>query len=100
MDQSQNNNVKFTKMKTINKSFLLAFAIIMLFANCTHDNDPICIDGGIGEGPEFSSDELLVKKFSTAPVFDGEIDDVWSEARPLASTASVTIAGDRIITLK
>ncbi len=88
-------------MKTINKSFLLAFATIMLFANCTHDNDPICVDdgNGTGEGPEFSSDELLVKKFSTAPEFDGEIDDVWSEARPLKTTASVFSAGDRIITL-
>ena len=86
-------------MKTINKSFLLAFATIMLFANCTHDNDPICVDDGVGEGPEFSSTELLVKKFSTAPEFDGEIDDVWSEARPLKATASVTSAGDREITL-
>ena len=86
-------------MKTINKSFLLAFATIMIFANCTHDNDPICVDDGIGEGPEFSSTELLVKKFSTAPEFDGEIDDVWSEARPLKATASVTSAGDRLITL-
>lgn len=73
--------------------------MIMLFANCTHDNEPICVDGGTGESPEFSSTELLVKKFSTAPQFDGGIDEVWSEARPLKSTASVTVAGDRIITL-
>jgi hypothetical protein len=89
-------------MKTINKSLLLAFATIMLFANCTHDNEPICIDDGdgvSGEGPGFSTDTLLVKKFSTSPQFDGGIDDVWSEARPLKSTASVTNAGDRIITL-
>lgn len=77
----------------------MLFLVIMLFANCTHDNDPICIDGGTGESPEFSSTELLVKKFSTAPQFDGEIDDVWSEARPLNSTASVFLAGDRVITL-
>ena len=85
-------------MKTIIKS-LTVFLMIMLFANCTHDNEPICVDGGTGESPEFSSTELLVKKFSTAPQFDGGIDEVWSEARPLKSTASVTVAGDRIITL-
>jgi len=99
-DQGRNTNVKLSKMKTINKSLLLAFATIMLFANCTHDNEPICVDdGGSEEGPGFSTDELLVKKFSTSPQFDGGIDDVWSEARPLQSTASVTNAGDRIITL-
>jgi len=85
-------------MKTIIKSLML-FLVILLFANCTHDNDPICIDGGISESPVFSTDTLLVKKFSTAPQFDGGIDEVWSEARPLKSTASVTVAGDRIITL-
>ena len=77
----------------------MLFLVILLFANCTHDNDPICIDGGISESPVFSTDTLLVKKFSTAPQFDGGIDEVWSEARPLMSTASVTVAGDRIITL-
>ncbi|MBL4561879.1 MAG: hypothetical protein JKX79_12940, partial [Labilibaculum sp.] len=44
-------------------------------------------------------DVLLVKKFSTAPTFDGDIDEVWSEARPLLNAASVTPSGDRIITL-
>ena len=88
-------------MKTINKSLLLAFATILLFANCTHDNEPICGDCGDSgsEGPGFSTDTLLVKKFSTTPQFDGGIDDVWSEARPLKNTASVGKAGDREITL-
>jgi len=85
-------------MKTIIKSSML-FLVILLFANCTHDNDPICIDGGVSESPSYSMDTLLVKKFSTAPQFDGGIDEVWSEARPLKSIASVTKAGDRIITL-
>ena len=85
-------------MKTIIKS-LMQFLVILLFANCTHDNDPICIDGGIGESPSYSMDTLLVKKFSTAPQFDGGIDEVWSETQPLKSIASVTKAGDRIITL-
>ena len=77
----------------------MLFLVILLFANCTHDNDPVCIDGEISDSPVYSTDTLLVKKFSTAPLFDGGIDDVWSEARPLKSTASVTPAGDRIITL-
>lgn len=85
-------------MKTINKSFMLIIAAAMLFINCTHDNDPICVDDGAGN-PESSTDELLVQKFSVAPEFDGEIDEVWSEARPLKSIASVTSAGARIITL-
>ena len=82
----------------IPKLISVLFIMAILFASCTHD-DYVPItgpgDGGIGE----SSDELLVKKFSTAPVFDGDIDDVWSEARPLINKATVTGAGDRIITL-
>ncbi|WP_142784155.1 ethylbenzene dehydrogenase-related protein [Changchengzhania lutea] len=74
------------------------FIMAIFFAGCTHD-DYVPItgpdDGGIGESP----DELLVKKFSTAPTFDGDIDDVWSEARPLINKATVTPAGDREITL-
>jgi hypothetical protein len=85
-------------MKNAYKSMALLTMFIFSMASCTHDNDPIYVDGGAGN-PESSTDELLVKKFSTAPEFDGQIDDVWSEARPLISKASVTAAGDRIITL-
>ncbi len=85
-------------MKTINYSMLLAMIFLISFTNCTHDDAPTSgppVDPPIGESP----DELLVQQFSTAPVFDGEIDDVWKEARPLVNRASVTNAGDRIITL-
>ena len=87
-------------MKTTKISLILGmvFLISLSFIKCTHDDAPECYDPispGVGE----SSEELLVKKFSEAPVFDGEIDDVWSEARPLINYATVTQAGDRIITL-
>lgn len=86
-------------MKTILKSLLLSVVFIMPFTNCTHDNEPINGTNPGEPGKGESNSELLVKKFSTAPNFDGDIDDVWSEARPLVSKASVTKAGDRIITL-
>ena len=36
-----------------------------------------------------STSELLVAKFSSAPVFDGEIDDMWNTAQRLVSSAVV-----------
>jgi len=82
-------------MKSI-KITLLA-AVVAMAASCTHDDAPTYsnVDPGVGE----SSDELLVKKFSTAPTFDGEIDEVWSEARPLVNAATVGPAGEKTITL-
>ena len=86
-------------MKTQKTNLVLAmiFLISLSFIGCTHDDAPEYgpVDPGNGE----STDVLLVKKFSTAPTFDGEIDDVWDEARPLVNSATVTGAGDRIITL-
>ncbi len=83
-------------MKTINL-FLTFLLSVIIFTSCTHDDAPdlTTIVPGIGQ----SSDTLLVKKFSTAPVFDGEIDAVWADARPLINRATVTPAGDRIIPL-
>ncbi len=84
-------------MKTINKCFLLALIMLISLASCTHDNEPECI---LEELPDESSpDVLLVKEFSNPPVFDGLIDEVWDEARPLVNTAIVSYAGDRIIPL-
>jgi hypothetical protein len=75
----------------------LAIATLFTFVNCVNEDkgeyEPV--DPGVGE----STDVLLVKKFSTAPTFDGDIDEVWSEARPLLNAATVTPAGDREITL-
>jgi len=86
-------------MKKVKLSLLLAVIALVAFVRCTHDDTPltsvIVEDPGVGE----SSDTLLVKKFSTAPTFDGDIDEVWSEARPLINTATVLEAGDRIIPL-
>ena len=83
------------------KIFKLITALIITVTfvlGCTHDDYvPITGTGDVGIGE--SSDELLVKKFSTAPLFDGNIDDVWSEARPLINKATVSGAGDREITL-
>ena len=84
-------------MKTLKLSLSIAIISLLTFVNCTHDDAPdyTVVDPGVGE----SSEELLVKKFATAPVFDGEIDAIWSEARPLINRATVTGAGDREITL-
>lgn len=84
-------------MKTTKISLVLALIFLISFTNCTHDDAPDYLP--IDPGDLVSADELLVKKFSTALVFDGEIDEVWKEARPLKSIASVTLAGDRIIPL-
>jgi hypothetical protein len=84
-------------MKTRKFSLVLAMIFLVSFTNCTHDDAPEYgpADPGIGESP----DELLVQKFSTAPNFDGDIDEVWKEARPLVNRATVSKAGDRIIPL-
>lgn len=84
-----------------NLKFLIAiFAVFtsLVFVQCTSAEDPIeepIVEEGVGE----SSDVLLVKKFAVAPIFDGNIDAMWADARPLKSTASVPYAGDRLITL-
>ncbi|WP_372793635.1 ethylbenzene dehydrogenase-related protein [Lutibacter sp.] len=84
-------------MRKIKLSLVLATMAVLTFVNCTHDNTPLIKI--VGAENESSTEELLVKKFTTAPNFDGEIDEIWNEARPLLSTATVTQAGDRIITL-
>jgi len=84
-------------MKNLKLNLLLAVVALLTFVNCTHDDTPLTpiVDPGIGS----STDELLVKRFTTAPIFDGDIDEVWSEARPLLNVATVTAAGFREITL-
>ena len=86
-------------MKTLKLSIAAVIIALFAFTNCTHDDyvpvTETVVDTGVGE----SATELLVKKFSTAPTFDGEVDAVWSEARPLINEAVVSPAGDRMITL-
>jgi len=84
-------------MKTI-KLFSAILILTTFFLSCTHDDySPVTVttDTSIGE----SQDTLLVSRFATAPIFDGAIDDMWADARPLINKATVTPAGDRIITL-
>ena len=85
-------------MKTLKLSVAAVLIALLSFTNCTHDDyvpTTVEVDTGVGE----SADELLVKRFSTTPIFDGQVDAVWSEARPLINSAAVTGAGDRMITL-
>ncbi len=84
-------------MKKINIQFVIAILAVITFVNCTHDDTPLApvVDPGVGS----STDVLLVKKFSTAPIFDGDVDEVWNEARPLLNAATVTAAGSKTITL-
>ena len=84
-------------MKTLKLSLSIAVLALFTFVNCTHD-DYVPAESAPAED-FFSTSELLVKKFSNAPTFDGVIDDVWKEARPLLNSAYVSGAGDRIITL-
>ena len=82
-------------MKTI-KLYSVIFFIATIYTSCTHDDYvPITVESEIGE----SLDELLVQRFATAPIFDGEIDDIWADAIPLVNRATVSRAGDREITL-
>lgn len=78
-------------MKKLNL-LLLAIAVVTL-TYCTHDDAPTytLLEPGAGE----STDVLLVKKFSTAPDFDGDIDEMWKTAQKLVSTATVPSAGNR-----
>jgi len=83
-------------MKNLKLSLVLAVFASIILVNCTHDDAPnIGVDPGVGS----STEVLLVKKFASAPIFDGDVDEIWSTARPLLSAATVTPAGDRIITL-
>ncbi len=86
-------------MRTLKICLISAIISLISFTSCTHDDAPdltqITVDPGVGQ----SSDTLLVKRFATSPVFDGEIDAMWAEVRPLINRATVTGAGNREITL-
>ena len=86
-------------MKNAFKSVVLLTMFIFSMASCTHDNDPLYVDDGVSEGPGYSTDTLFVNKFAEPIQFDGIIDEAWSDAKPLRSTAIVGEAGYREITL-
>jgi hypothetical protein len=80
-------------MKQFKFNLILAVAVAMSLVNCTFD------DNANYSAIDSSDTELLVKKFTTAPNFDGEIDEMWNTARPLLSAATVSTAGNRVIAL-
>ncbi|MFO7674170.1 MAG: ethylbenzene dehydrogenase-related protein [Lutibacter sp.] len=84
-------------MKNLKLNLILALGALLSFANCTHDDAPQYsnVDPGVGS----STEQLLVKKFATAPVFDGDIDEIWDTARPLLGAATVTKAGAKTVPL-
>jgi ethylbenzene dehydrogenase len=86
-------------MKNLRLNLVLAVIAAITLVNCTHDDAPTGTQVIVDEGVGSSTDELLVKKFSVAPNWDGDIDEVWSEARPLLNAAYVSPAGDKTITL-
>ncbi|KAA3634942.1 MAG: hypothetical protein DWQ02_10560 [Bacteroidetes bacterium] len=78
-------------MKNLNVKALLAFlfAGILIFTwSCDPDPEPT-------PDPGESTTELLAKKFSSAPVLDGEVEDMWNECQTLVGTAVVPDAGSR-----
>lgn len=71
-------------------SYLLAMLIVFTFSCDNNSEDPPA-------DPGTSSNELLVKKFSAAPILDGEIDAMWSTAKRLESSTIVPAnLGDRM----
>ena len=76
-------------------STLIAIFALSLFS-CTSADEDVVVDP---EVPTSSPNELLVQRFTTAPVIDGQIDAVWSNARPLINSVTVPSAGIRTYAL-
>jgi hypothetical protein len=74
-------------MKKLNYFVIAMFATFAF--SCSNNNEEPPAAGT-------SDTDLLVAKFSSAPVFDGEIDEMWNSAQKLVSTVEVPSAlGDR-----
>ncbi|HLF51323.1 ethylbenzene dehydrogenase-related protein [Flavobacterium sp.] len=83
-------------MKTTNKSILFIAVLTSVLQGCTHADDYVA------PTPEVltsSPNELLVERFTTAPVVDGNIDAIWDSARPLLNSYTVPSAGIRTVPL-
>ena len=64
-----------------------------IFSSCSKDEDePVATN----PGPGTSSSELLVAKFTAAPVLDGDIDAMWGNAQTLVSQTEVPTLGARM----
>lgn len=73
------------------KYFVYLFALVLLgstvtLSSCSEDDTS---DPPATPDPGQSTSELLVKKFSTAPSLDGNIDDMWGTAQKLVGTTEV-----------
>jgi len=65
-------------------------SLLFTFTSCNDDDDD-----GTPDNNKTSTTELLVESFSSAPIVDGEIDDMWGAAQKLIGTATVPSAGSR-----
>ena len=72
-------------------SLILVAGLLIFQVGCKED-DPIDEPSGPGE----STSELLVAKFTAAPVMDGDIDGMWGNAQKLKSTTEVPTLGARM----
>jgi ethylbenzene dehydrogenase len=70
--------------------YLLASIAVFAFS-CNNNNVETPPDPDPGE----STTELLVTKFATAPIIDGQVDAMWSSAQRLVGTAEVPTLGAR-----
>lgn len=83
-------------MRTTNKSILFIAVLVSVIQGCTHADDYVT---PIPDALTSSPNELLVAKFATAPIVDGNIDAVWANARPLINSYTVPSAGIRTVPL-
>ena len=84
-------------MKTVKQTMLVVLGLLFFaLQGCTHADDYVEPTPDVATS---SSNELLVTKFATAPVVDGNIDAVWANARPLLNSYNVPSAGIRTVPL-
>ena len=84
-------------MKRVKLSMSIIVGILFVsLQGCTHADEYV---DPIPEEATSSASELLVTKFTTAPVVDGNIDAVWENARPLINSYNVPSAGIRTVPL-
>ena len=84
-------------MKRVKLSMSIIVGILLVsLQGCTHADEYV---DPIPEAATSSANELLVAKFATAPVVDGNIDAVWANARPLLNSYNVPSAGIRTVPL-